>query len=407
MDFEHLSSQLENRVRSDGYKGYDPYDVLNSPLLNWTNMKWPEVIATQLNRRSPINFRPLLGIRKQLNPKSVGLLLSTYANYLTIYKDTPFQAFYKDKLYDFLEMARSTAFVAPDYIGWGYNFDWRNRNFKLPKYSPTSVNTSFMIHGLLDAYAATGDKRFVEMAECGGFGLVKHFNLTELDGVEGVCISYSTFDHSMVHNANLLASAALGRLGTLTGSDQLLDRSQAHLTFSIGYFKEDFSISYGVSDMQSWVDSFHTGFVLEQLWQLQQCGLLPKEHEEYLNGGLQFYKDSFFSDDGHPYYYAGKKGVVDIHSPAEAIRLLSLIGDDRGLCERVLGWTVKHLYDTKRHYFWFRKTDINVNKINYMRWSQVWMLYALSTYLRAKDASWPHNRSPMDAAPSPDPGPNR
>src|ERR1700759_904760 len=61
--------------RGESWMGYDPYDGLNSPLARF----WPvrnrlaRTALTQVVKRSPLNLRPVLGIRKAANPKGLAL----------------------------------------------------------------------------------------------------------------------------------------------------------------------------------------------------------------------------------------------------------------------------------------------------------------------------------------------
>ena len=50
------------------------------------------------------------------------------------------------------------------------------------------------------------------------------------------------------------------------------------------------------------------------------------------------------------------------------------------LARRVFNWAVENMWD-KRGYFYYQITPYYKNKITYMRWSQAWMLLALSTLL--------------------------
>src|ERR1044071_6701220 len=61
--------------RGESWMGYDPYDGFSAPVARW----WPmrnrpaRTALTQLVKRSPVNLRPLLGIRKAANPKGLAL----------------------------------------------------------------------------------------------------------------------------------------------------------------------------------------------------------------------------------------------------------------------------------------------------------------------------------------------
>ena len=38
------------------------------------------------------------------------------------------------------------------------------------------------------------------------------------------------------------------------------------------------------------------------------------------------------------------------------------------------------MWDDRRNYFYYQKTRWYTNRIDYMRWSQAWMFYALARY---------------------------
>ncbi|MCY1282976.1 hypothetical protein D9M70_318360 [compost metagenome] len=74
-----LNSQLLDAIRAEQFAGYDPFDSLNSKLLQATPLyrsEWVRLAWLQLGKRSPINFRPLLRVPKRRNPKGVGLFIS-------------------------------------------------------------------------------------------------------------------------------------------------------------------------------------------------------------------------------------------------------------------------------------------------------------------------------------------
>lgn len=77
-----LSSAIQLLLRygrRNGWAGYDPYDALNSVLLQRLGLfkaKLPRLAFTQFLKRSPINFRRLLMVPKEQNPKGMALVTS-------------------------------------------------------------------------------------------------------------------------------------------------------------------------------------------------------------------------------------------------------------------------------------------------------------------------------------------
>jgi hypothetical protein len=53
------------------------------------------------------------------------------------------------------------------------------------------------------------------------------------------------------------------------------------------------------------------------------------------------------------------------------------------LAHSVMNWGLRNMWDT-RGFFYFQKLPHYMVRIPFMRWSQAWMLMALSTYLEAQ-----------------------
>ncbi|MBE9569220.1 MAG: glycoside hydrolase family 127 protein, partial [Proteobacteria bacterium] len=362
-------------VEGEDFRGYDPYDALNSPLLRFLshNSKYLRILFIQTLKRLPFNLRPVLGIRKELNPKGLGLFLWGYAKLYGAEKEQRYLTTISHLL-DLLEHTRSNG-----YFGncWGYNFDWQSRAFYVPKYTPTVVNSSFIGHALLDTYKYTGHERALEMALS-----IKDFILNDLNRLENgnkICFSYTPVDHYFVHNANLLGASILIRLYKYTGESALKDAAFASLGYTMNHQREDGSWFYAERERAHWIDSFHTGFNLQSILYFIEEGFA----DEYLtdfNKGVCFYRDHFFLKDGTPKYYHNKTYPIDIHAPAQALVFFSRLGGKyTSLAEKILDWMVLHMRN-KKGYFYFQKHPFYTNKIPYMRWGQAWAFHALTEY---------------------------
>ena len=76
-----ILASLEKLIQyceQEGFMGHDPYDTLNSSLNFSALGKLAPLVAIQIQKRNPINIRPLIGIRKGINPKGMGLFLKAY-----------------------------------------------------------------------------------------------------------------------------------------------------------------------------------------------------------------------------------------------------------------------------------------------------------------------------------------
>ncbi len=79
---QQATDTLRQRIEKEDYKGYDPYDALNSRLFRIPYLKRNKPIrflAQQLVKRTPLNLRPILAVPKGENPVSLGLSIQAYA----------------------------------------------------------------------------------------------------------------------------------------------------------------------------------------------------------------------------------------------------------------------------------------------------------------------------------------
>ena len=73
--------------------------------------------------------------------------------------------------------------------------------------------------------------------------------------------------------------------------------------------------------MWNWVDSFHTGYVLESLHTfVKYAG--DRRFRPALEKGYRFFIDKFFGDDGTPHYYHYKMRPLDIQCASQGIQTL-------------------------------------------------------------------------------------
>lgn len=378
---EKSLQRLEKYLDQNGLSGYDPYDALNSTILSAFSMKskYLKIAFTQAFKISPLNLRPFFCVRKGLNPKGMGLFLTAY---LKLYRMTNDNKYLNkiELILSILEKYRS-----PSYSGycWGYNFDWQSRSGFLPKYTPTIVNTVFIAHAYLDAYEILGDKRFLSIVESCSRFILNDLNIQQHN--DSLCFSYTPIGYNCVYNATLLGSGLLARLYSYNKENKLLDYAKRSAQYVAGKQKLNGSWTYADTEYQGWIDSHHTGFVLEGLYNYLHYSNDP-DYWPHLRKGLDYYKRHFFLSDGYPMFYNDRPYPVDVHCPAQAIvtfSRLKTIEDNHILLDSIVRWLIEHMQDS-RGYFYYRKEKFFTNKISYIRWSQAWVFHALTTYVQNK-----------------------
>jgi hypothetical protein len=283
-----------------------------------------------------------------------------------------------DHLIDLLRQTSTTGYAGHC---WGYNFPWQSRLVYRPPYTPTIVNTAFIGHGLLDAHEATGYPIALETAVSTRDFILKDLS-RQREGGE-FCFSYSPREHDYVHNANALGASLLLRISQVTGDAVLKDTAYESMGYTVKHQREDGAWCFAEGG-RSWVDSYHTGFILESLRRfvkVRENGY-PDWRENYARG-MKYYAEKLFLDDGTPKHYDNKVHPIDLHCAAEAVCFFSGEGPRfRALTDQVMQWMLRNLWD-ERGFFYYRKGRFVRTKIPYMRWSQAWGLRALVAFVCA------------------------
>jgi len=370
--------------RSRGWAGYDPYDALNSRIyraLPFLHFRLPRLALTQALKRSPINLRPLLLVPRTPNPKGIALFLSSLVR-LT-------RAGIVEGEADIAALAsKLMALRSPDRRRpcWGYSFAWQQRAALVPKWSPNIICTTFAANALLDLHEMAPRPVWLETALGAGKFLLE--DLFSRDDQGNACFRYTLVGGDRVHNANLLGAAFLCRLGRLSGEPGFIGPALEAARYSVSRQHADGSWAYGEASNQGWIDNFHTGFDLVALRRVGSYAR-TEEFDEAVRKGFEFFRAHFFEPDGAPRYYHDALYPIDIHSAAQSIMTLTELADlgegSIDLAYKVLDWTLAHLR-SGRGYFYFQKRPHLTVRTPFMRWSQAWMMAALSTLLSSAKA---------------------
>ncbi|OFX37847.1 MAG: delta-aminolevulinic acid dehydratase [Bacteroidetes bacterium GWA2_32_17] len=372
-------NKLKNYCEKEDFRGWDPYDGLNSRVFRFFQMHRFRILRLawiQLFKRSHINFRKITLVDKGYNPKGLGLFLTAYCNIYKTNKDP-------EALKMIHLLAKKILGVkSTGYSGscWGYNFDWQSRLEYMPKYTPTIVATSFVACSLLDAYDCTGEKQYYEAAESSCKFILNDLNRTNRNN--GFIFSYSPLDNMRVYNASLLGSKLLARVYSYNKDLTLYEAAKSSVIACVSTQRDNGSWLFGEDPIQNWVDSFHTGYKLESISEYMKY-TNDRSFEENVKLGFDYYMKNFFLSDGTPKYYDNKTYPIDIHCPAQLFTTLFRLGvfkDNKQIADKVMGWMINNMQDKKSSYFYYQINPGRVSRIPYMRWGQAWVMYGMSFY---------------------------
>ena len=385
--FQTAYDELFSWCREHDFAGHDPFDALNSRLFQATPLaqsRNARFIWTQLVKRSPVDVRALARVPADRNAKGIALFaLAAIADYRRRRTE-------ESEIQARVLMETLLSMKLDGYSGaaWGYNFDWQSRNFFAARGTATIVPTAFAARALIEGRQALQDSQDLQDQARSVCEFILRDLPRTVDNKTELCFSYAPNSDTRIFNANLLAAEVLACAGKLTGESELLESAQRATRYVVNNQRTDGSWFYGAEPKQSWIDSFHTAYILFSLQRIINTAPSAAEFQPALERGYQFWKNNFFLAEGWPKYYHDDPYPADAHAAASAIVTLlecrTLDNDAAQLAREVATWTIQHLRDSRGFFYYQRRRFYTVRK-PYMRWTQAWMIYALSRLLEEQN----------------------
>lgn len=385
---EEAREKLQKFVEKEEFKGYDPYDTLNSWVpFGWLG-KWGKPIGIQIQKRNPLNIRPLIGIKKGYNPKAMGLFLNAYS---LQYSASPTNQL-KNKLNFFFNWLKENRTKGFKNYCWGYNFDWASSVKLLPAYSPTIVVSGFIAKGVIAYYRATSDSEALKMLISIGAFIQEDLPLSKDE--TGICFSYSTIEKDCCYNASMLGSELFAFLYQETKELKYKELAISSTNFVVAKQKANgkwnYSINLKTGKERTQID-FHQGYVIDSLGYVIKY--IPETADKflpYLKKGLNYYRENQFLSNGQSLYRVPAKYPVEIHNQAQGIitfsRWTNIESDFLDQSEKIADYTISKMQSSSKGFFYYKKYPWITIKTPFMRWSQAWMFLALTELINAKKA---------------------
>ena len=386
--------RVQHWVESHDYRAYEPFDGLSSWArpLTFGNL-FAQRLLQQTIRQSPINLRPLMGVRPKDSTKGQGYMAW---GYLLLYRATR-EKQYLEKAVRCLSWLDQQKVPRFKYHSWSNVFDYASRNGYYTKDDPIIVWTALIGHAYLEAHDVTEDERFLRIAESACRWIL---GLPREQTDRGDCLSYLADRKLSVHNANMLGAGLLARTAAKTGHEEFRRVARSAMEYSCLRQRADGSWWYAETAENRWIDNFHTGYNLDALrYYIEYSG--DEEFRPNLIKGLEYFKHNFFEPSGRPKYYHSRTYPVDIQCSSQAIDTLAwfsdLDPDCLPLAQKVAGWTIRNMQGREGH-FYYRQYPLIKAKAPMLHWGQATMFKALSQlYLVSRGSAAQSSRSSEDA----------
>lgn len=337
------------------WHGPDIYDALWTP--------WPRPLTggrrrrqaiIQLHARSPLDVRRLYRRRHPVLAKALAVFALAELR-LHAAGGAPERLTAAGRALAALDADRAAGDAA-----WGYPFDMQTRWSYYARDTPNVVVTAFAADALHAGAEALEQPGYEQRARRAAAWMQDRLYRDEL----GAYV-YHPGTRSVIHNANLLgASAAWRLLGDDAAVREAVRRAVGR---TLDAQCSDGSFPYGESSNLAFVDSFHTGYVLDGLCDLADAD--PRVPGA-LERGAAYYRERFFDERGRGLLWPDRRYPEDAHSAGTGLTVLARLAD-RGLVHeslvaRVAQRAVTHMAPggraVHRRHRWGR------TRVRYLRW---------------------------------------
>lgn len=374
---EHSIAGVTSWVERHHYRAYDPGDGNLSFLhaLTFDNLMLERVLQ-QVVYRSPINLRPVLGIRPHVSTKGKGYMAWGYLKMFAL-SGEPIHAQRAKSNLRWLVEHKSPFYTD---FSWGNDFPFCTRGGKTPAFEPIVPWTALIGQAFFEAYGLFGDEEYRQVLEGIGRWLM---NLPRERTDTGDCISYVAFKQNSIHNSNMLAAAFLAQLARCTGEDAPMQVARSAMIYSCSRQRDDGAWMYGAAAKYQWNDNFHTGYNLDCLWRYREASG-DRQFDGHIARGFDYFRRHFFEADGRPRYYDTQTLPTDIQCAGQAIDTLTLFSEKEpgalALAGRVAAWTIDHMQGSDGH-FYYRDLGWIKARTAMLHWGQGTMFKALAHLL--------------------------
>lgn len=228
----------------------------------------------------------------------------------------------------FLQVLDRTRSAGCRHAGWGYPFDWVTRKGVMKAQTPLITSTPYVYEAFAAVHALDGERRWLEtMASAAEHAFSEIPDLPLADD-EASCAYHPHDREFRVVNASAYRAFMLFDAARRFGRDDYRRAAAQNLRFVLRAQKADGSWPYATDGVRSFVDHFHTCFVLKALAKLEPLAG-DAAVGQAIEAGVRFYAQHLFTEAQLPRPFAVAPRLTvyrhELYDYAECINLGTLL----------------------------------------------------------------------------------
>lgn len=235
--------------------------------------------------------------------------------------------FYIQKATHFLEILQKTRCTGFKEYGWGYPFDWVTQNGVISAGTPLITTTPYVFEAFLQMERLRPHLKWHRILESIARHVCSDYKDFKVSETASTC-SYTPYDKVGVVNASAYRAFVLASAAKIFNDDRISEAGGRNLNFVLESQNPDGSWPYATDGKRSFVDHFHTCFVLKALAKIYFLGG-NEDCMKAITAGVDFYIQNLFDEEGMPRPFAKAPRLTvyrrELYDCAECINLCLLL----------------------------------------------------------------------------------
>jgi len=284
----------------------------------------------------------------------------------------------------FLEVLQETRCRGYENYGWGYPFDWETRTGTMKQGTPLITTAPYVYEAFSQVYAIDKNRKWLQIMRSIAEHAFKSYRDLEIAPDAASCgYTPAPDDPCGVINASAYRAFLLTKAGIELSEPRFLEVARRNLNFVLASQNADGSWYYSTDGTRSFVDHFHTCFVLKAIAKMEKLTGCPRCRSA-IEQGVNYYLESLFDKTGLPVPFSKAPRLTvyrrELYDYAECINLAVLLqGRFKELDSILLGVTTDLLVRWQKADGSFRARQLVVgwDDVPMHRWAQAQVFRSL------------------------------
>ena len=237
---------------------------------------------------------------------------------------------YHQRAVHFLEVLEATRCPGQRYYAWGYPFDWVGIGGTIKEGTPLITTEPYVYEAFSQVYEIDKDQKWRRIMQ----SLSSHVSEDYSDAATSPRASSASYcpstkpDPGMVVNASAYRAFLLTKAALDFSDERYRKQAERNMHFVLESQNEDGSWYYAMDGKRSFVDHFHTCFVMKALVKIER--LTGNSHcTAAIERGVKYYVAHLFDEAGLPKPFSKAPRLTiyrrELYDYAECINLATLL----------------------------------------------------------------------------------